>query len=325
MDRFKTFLVASILLCCVSSTATAQHESSKLDVAKQDFRDGESTQSGKVLSALRGRMERAQALGDLPAVLKLKEELQAFESCRKSPTSVSMRSYDLRLKQLEGRLNLAFENEVRELTKAGEIALATELLKELGVHEACNFRTLSELKWIPVFADRKFGDNVSNWDFTIDDGLLRNAKNSERTLFSMVPVRNFRARIKYVIPDARSEAALVLRCPNPRKGREVGYAIGMCAPNGWIYNVNKVYHYEHGTAGATKLLDISSEPNAATVSIGESHTMEVMVYGSTITTYFDDHFLHTLTDDKFKEGVIGLEYRHGSVIVESFEYATLPD
>ena len=236
-----------------------------------------------------------------------------------------MRSYDLRLTQLEGRLSLAYENEVRDLTKAGEIGLATDLQKELAVHQACSFRTLSELTWIPIFADQKFGDSVSNWDFTIDDGLLRNAKNSERTLFSKIPVRNFRVRIKYVVPDASSEAALVLRCPNARKSREVGYAVGMCAPNGWIYDVNKVYEYEHGTAGAKKLLDISNQPNAAKVSLGEPHTIEVMVYGTTITTYFDGRFLHTLTDEKFGEGAIGLEYRHGSVMVERFEYATLPD
>ena len=76
--------------------------------------------------------------------------------------------------------------------------------------------------------------------------------------------------MKYTIPDARSEAALVLRCPNARKSRESGYAVGLCAPNGWIYNVNRVYHYEHGTAGAKKLLDITGEPNAATVSIGDA-------------------------------------------------------
>ena len=317
--------IAFILFFCFGSVARAQYQSDKLDAAKQAFREAESKQAAKVISALRGLVERSQNSGDLDAVIELKKELDAFGSFRKSPASVSMRSYDVQLRQLVRRLNVVFENEVRDLTKAGDIDNATALQKELVIHQADDFRTLIEIKWIPIFVDGQFGDKVSNWDFTIDDGLLRNAKGSERTLFSMVPVRNFRAKIKYVVPDAGAEAALVLRCPNARKSREIGYAVGLCSPNGWIYNVNKVYHYEHGTAGAKKLLDITGEANAAIVTIGEPHTVEVVGNGSTITTYFDGRFLHTLDDERFQEGTIGLEYRHGSVIVERFEYAVLPD
>ena len=55
------------------------------------------------------------------------------------------------------------------------------------------------------------------------------------------------------------------------------------------------------------------------------HTVEVIVHGSAISTYFDGRFLHTVNDEKFKEGVVGLEYRHGSVMVERFECTMLPD
>lgn len=325
MNTNKAGLVTFILLCCVGSFATANEHLKELDAAVLAFQDSESRQAAKVLSTLRGLMDRSQKSGDLEAVLTLKDELEAFGNHRKSPSSVSMRSYDLQQKQMVRRLNFAFEDAVQELTKAGEIEQATQVRKQLNLHQSTDFRTLIEIKWTPIFTDGAFGDNVSNWDFTIDDGLLRNSKRSERTLFHMQPARNFRVRVQYRIPDAESEAALVLRCPNARKGREIGYAVGLCAPNGWIYDINKVYHYEHGTAGARKLLDVSGESHAVTVSLGEPHTVEVVGYGETISTYFDGRLLHTLTDKKFTEGVVGLEYRHGSVIVERFEYATLPD
>jgi hypothetical protein len=62
----------------LSSAATAQDQSNKLDAAKQTFRDGESGQATKILAALRGLMERSQKSGDLDAVLRLNEELETF-------------------------------------------------------------------------------------------------------------------------------------------------------------------------------------------------------------------------------------------------------
>jgi hypothetical protein len=153
MYRGQAGLIAFMLCCNVSSVATAQDQSNKLDAAKQTFRDGESGQATKILAALRGLMERSQKSGDLDAVLRLNEELETFESHRKYPSSVSMRTYDLQVKQLARRLNLAFETELRDLTKAGKIDQATELQKELGIHQASNFRTFIETKWIPIFAE----------------------------------------------------------------------------------------------------------------------------------------------------------------------------
>ncbi|VTS00839.1 unnamed protein product [Gemmata massiliana] len=133
-------MLRSLLPLCLaagllSPVARAQDPSAPVEKAKKAYIESADKARSTLLDAFKSASAAATTSGDLNTVKTVQAERDAFENGGKLPTSVRMRtavaSYQQSMKQARTTLDAAYEQAIKDFTKAGKIPEAEALQTEL--------------------------------------------------------------------------------------------------------------------------------------------------------------------------------------------------
>lgn len=131
---FRAFLFACLLVGCAAVSARAADPPGQLDKAKRTYDDTIDKARLTLLDAFASATKAAMSSGSLDVVRALEKEREAFEFGGTVPTSPRLKaagaSYQTTTKAALAALDKAYEQEIRDLTKAGKLDAATALQKE---------------------------------------------------------------------------------------------------------------------------------------------------------------------------------------------------
>ncbi|MBP3960700.1 hypothetical protein J8F10_36205 [Gemmata sp. G18] len=118
-----------------NSVASAEDPAATVEKAKEAHAEGVNKARNTLLEAFKAANNAAKSSGDLNAVKVIQAEQDTFENSGKLPTSARMKSavasYQQSMKQARTTLDAAYEQAIKDFTKAGKIAQAEETQSEL--------------------------------------------------------------------------------------------------------------------------------------------------------------------------------------------------
>jgi hypothetical protein len=130
------------LLVALAGSARADKPEAGLDAARQTYADAVEKARKQLLDALTAAAKAAMTSGNLDVLKMIQAEKEEFEKNGKLPASARMKtavqSYHQATKQAAAALEKAYENTVRDLTKAGKITQAEAVQEELKKFRAAN-------------------------------------------------------------------------------------------------------------------------------------------------------------------------------------------
>jgi hypothetical protein len=184
----RSLLVTGLALALGLIAGGAEEPDPALAKARGEYYDTTDKAKAALLGAFASAIKNATAAGNLDAVKALRAEKEAFETGGRLPSSMYMKTpaanYQAALKQAALILEKAYEQSIKDLTKAGKLKQAEDVRAELK-----SFRSkapATNLRPADVTTKEDLQKYLSDTAWAWDDGLkLRSDGSTEQKNWDM--------------------------------------------------------------------------------------------------------------------------------------------
>ena len=287
----------------------------EIELAIEFYEKSVNEATEKLTTLLEKKLHQVQKRGQLEQVLKIQQELDAFEESSVLPKSVPTNNFHARIKKAKSTLSDEYKKAIKKYTQNGDIDSAVLKQEELNSFLLGGEKLKQKDEWISLFDGKDVdtwklaGDSNNGAVWRVENGILVGSSQvgPSALLTSRSDFKDFHLRVDTMLSEGKN-GGLFFRWTPDGGGMQV--LIGGTNADGFQDTANIRFQPAFRTAGETVIdaPEVRVEKNTwfRMEVICKHNVLEVLIDGNKI--------VETEKVDWFKPGNIALVCRGGSKV-----------